>query len=344
MGKGIVVNENFQRALRGETNVTPPIWFMRQAGRYHSHYQGLRTRHSFVTLCKEPELAAEVAYGPIRDFDFDVAILFSDLLFPLEALGFPLTYDPGPKLGMTLNPQNVHQLKDLGEAIDKMEFQRQAMQATRTRLPQGKSLIGFVGGPWTLFTYACEGEHAGNLVTAKTQIPLYRDFAAQMVPLLIANIEMQLEGGAEMVMVLDTAAGELSPGLFRRWIEPDLAQLVALFPGQVGYYAKGVQGAHMLGLQRDSRWAGFGFDHRWELEGLLQERRSGFVQGNFDQALLLAPPDEFKTHLELYLKPLRDLSPEQRRGWVCGLGHGVLPQTPERSVREFVARLREVYA
>jgi uroporphyrinogen decarboxylase len=337
------MNERFQRALNGETNATPPIWFMRQAGRYHSHYQKLRERHSFMELCKVPELAAEVALGPVLEFDFDVAILFSDLLFPLEALGLGLAYDPGPKLGRFLDETNMNELTPLAEAIQGLEFQKQALQATRQRLPKDKSLIGFIGGPWTLFTYAREGEHRGSLAKAKSSFALYRQFSAQLLPLLIANVELQLEGGAEVVMIFDTAAGELMPAQFRQWLEPDLNQLVGLFPGQLAYYAKGAQTPHLERLRADSRWAGFGFDHRWDLETLLRERESGFIQGNFDQALLFADPNERKAAIELFFRPLRDLSPDQRRGWVCGLGHGVLPGTPEWAVREFVDSVREVF-
>lgn len=337
------MNQKFQRALRGETNPTPPIWFMRQAGRYHAHYQDLRKKYSFMDLCKQPELAAEVAYGPIRDFDFDVSILFSDLLFPLEALGLGLTYDPGPKLGRHLDETNVDRLVPLAEAIGALEFQKSALLATRERLPKDKSLIGFVGGPWTLFTYAREGEHRGALEKAKASVDLYRRFSAQLLPLLIANIELQLEGGAEIVMIFDTAAGELMPAQFRQWIEPDLLQLAGLFPGRLGYYAKGVQEAHLAGLAQDSRWAGFGYDHRWPLAHVLRRREFGFVQGNFDQALLFADRSDRRRFMEMYLKPLRDLPPEQLRGWVCGLGHGVLPGTPESAVKEFVERIREVW-
>ncbi len=337
------MNELFQRALKGEVNKTPPIWFMRQAGRYHSHYQELKKKYSFMELCKQPELAAEVAYGPIRDFDFDVSIMFSDLLFPLEALGLGLTYDPGPKLGKHLDEKNVDHLTPLAEAIPHLEFQKAVLQATRERLPKNKSLIGFVGGPWTLFTYAREGEHRGSLEKAKSSLELYRRFSAQLLPLLIANIELQLEGGAELVMIFDTAAGELMPAQYRHWVEPDLTQLCGLFPGQLGYYAKGVQQAHLSGVSNDSRWAGFGYDHRWPLAEVLKNREFGFVQGNFDQALLFAEKSDRKKFLDMYLKPLRDLSPEQMRGWVCGLGHGVLPGTPQDAVKEFVQTIREVW-
>src|SRR3984893_18444707 len=108
-----MANVKFQNALNKIPQKAPPIWFMRQAGRYHRHYQNLRKNHSFMELCKDPALAAQVALGPVEDFDFDVAILFSDLLFPLEALGMGLSYDPAPKLGLKLTSDNIKKLLPL---------------------------------------------------------------------------------------------------------------------------------------------------------------------------------------------------------------------------------------
>ncbi|HYV24055.1 MAG TPA: uroporphyrinogen decarboxylase family protein, partial [Pyrinomonadaceae bacterium] len=157
-------NLRFQNALARVPQRTPPIWLMRQAGRYHKHYQALRAKHSFVDLCKQPELAAEVALGPVIDFGFDAAILFSDLMFPLEALGMGLEYtDHGPRLGWQLNEQTISQMRSLEDAWPHLLFQGEAMRATRERIPSDRSVIGFVGGPWTLFVYAVEGTHKGSL-------------------------------------------------------------------------------------------------------------------------------------------------------------------------------------
>src|SRR5213076_3033826 len=230
--KNQIGNVRFQNALAGVPQRTPPIWLMRQAGRYHKHYQALRAKYSFMDLCKRPELAAEVALGPVLDFDFDAAILFSDLLFPLEALGMGLEYtDQGPQLEWKLDPKSVSSLRSVDDAWPHLLFQGEAMRATRERLPIDRSLIGFVGGPWTLFVYAVEGTHAGALAKSKSSLDLYRAFADRMVPLLIENIRLQFEGGADVVMVLDTAAGELEPDVFTAVTLPDLAKMAAAFPG-----------------------------------------------------------------------------------------------------------------
>jgi uroporphyrinogen decarboxylase len=336
----------FKNALNRTPQPIPPIWMMRQAGRYHSHYQALRKVHGFETLCKNPQLAAEVALGPIEDFDFDVAILFSDILYPLEAMGIGLKFDPGPIFEWSLNKSTLGRLKSVDASLPSMMFQAEAVLETRRRLPINKSLVGFVGGPWTLFGYAVEGRHQGGLAIAKREMDLYKEFKQVLNPLLEKIIRLQIENGAELVMIFDTAAGELSAQQFTEVIAPDIARLSRLFPNRLAYYARGIQKQHLNGLLKlyDSQLAGFGFDHRWNLSEVLRSTTQGIVQGNFDQSMMLMPPQQFKMALIEYLDPLQGLSIQERAGWVCGLGHGVLPGTPEENVRDFVRTVRESFA
>ena len=340
------MNTQFQNALKGVPQNVPPIWMMRQAGRYHKHYQALRAKHSFMELCKNAELASEVALGPVEDFDFDVSILFSDLLFPLEAIGMGLEYkETGPELGFHLTPENFKTLKSKNEAMPELQFQKEAMRLTRQKLPKNKSLIGFVGGPWTLFTYAVEGAHKGSLIQTKKYKSLFPHFCELMVPLLIENMQLQFEGGAEVVMILDTAGGEVSPNIFQNEIWPHTLKMIEAFSGKVGYYAKGNTLDHYSTMIRQApAIAGFGFDHRYNMHDILTSGFKGFKQGNFDQSLMFLEKDEFKTELLKYLEPMIRMSPEKRAGWVCGLGHGLLPKTPEDNVRTFVKTVREVFA
>lgn len=340
------MNKKFQNALHGQNFSAPPIWFMRQAGRYHSHYQRLRAKHSFMELCKIPELAAEVALGPIQDFDFDVAILFSDLLFPLETLGMGLEYtDHGPRLAWKLNPQTIKALKSAEDALEGLLFQKEAVRLTREILPKEKSLVGFVGGPWTLFVYACEGSHLGGLAQSKNLLSLYPEYLKTMLPLLRENIRLQLEGGAEVVYIFDTAAGELSPGIFQCEIEAGLLQLANTYPGKLAYYSKATFPDFLSPQMQQAPWAGLGFDHRVSLPScLLNKPNPGYIQGNFDQNLLLAETSLFEREFENYLQSFMTLPKEARSSWVCGLGHGVLPKTPEAHVRFIVDRVRKAFA
>ncbi len=339
------MNELFQNSIKRTPQKTPPIWFMRQAGRYHKHYQKIREKHSFMDMCKNPELAAEVTMGPIQDFDFDVAILFSDLLFPLEALGMGLEYlTTGPKLGFALTPETIGRLVSVEEALPQLEFQRTAMKATRERLPKNKSLIGFVGGPWTLFGYAAEGEHSGGLLHAKKNHGLMKEFFEKLLPLLKSNIQLQLDGGAEIVMIFDTAAGELSAAHFKTWTAAALIDLAKTFPNRLGYYSKGTMQDYFSSEFLQAPWAGMGFDHRWTLSQTFSIRKTGFVQGNFDQSLLFLEPNDFKRELQKYLEVFMAMDPQSRAGWVSGLGHGVLPKTPEENVRTLITTVRKVFS
>ena len=339
------MNIRFQNAIARKAQATPPVWCMRQAGRYHAHYQALRAKHSFMDLCRIPELASEVAMGPMQDFDFDVAILFSDLLFPLDALGMGLSYEQdGPKLKTKLNPVTIHNLVPLTEALPTLHFQKEAMIATRNLLPKDKSLIGFVGGAWTLFAYAVEGSHSGGLLEAKKHFSLFAKFCEQLIPLLEANIVLQLSGGAEIVMLFDTAAGELSPVLYQQFVVPTIEILAKKFPGKLGYYSKGTSEAHLRHpFFASGLLAGMGIDHRLDLPGLFGLSNTGFLQGNFDQALLHLDAKHFAEELKRYLEPFEKLSPLQRAGWVAGLGHGVLPKTPEANVHSYVKIIRETF-
>nr|HRO68478.1 uroporphyrinogen decarboxylase family protein [Pseudobdellovibrionaceae bacterium] len=145
----------------------------------------------------------------------------------------------------------------------------------------------------------------------------------------------------EVIMIFDTAAGEVSPVFFKSMIAPVLTDLAQSFPGRLGYYSKGTQAAFFDENFVKLPWAGRGFDHRWDLTQVLRATKDGFVQGNFDQGFLHMEPSDFDKALETYLDPFKKMAVSERNGWVCGLGHGVLPKTPERNVRRFVDRVRE---
>ncbi|TGK85170.1 uroporphyrinogen decarboxylase [Leptospira bourretii] len=339
-------NEKFENALNLIPQAVPPIWFMRQAGRYHSHYRKLKETYSFMDLCKQPELAAEVALGPVKEFGFDVSILFSDLLFPLEALGMGLTYDPGPKLSFSLTSENdLKRLKSPEEAIEGLKFQKEAVIRTREVLPKDVSLIGFVGGPFTLMTYASIGKHDGNLSFIKTNQNFVDKFYATLLPLLKQNIELQLQGGAEVVMIFDTAAGMLDPYNFNRYVTEPISEFAKMFPKQIGYYAKNSTEEHAKQIHEINNLAGFGVDHRFSIQDTLKTfGGKGFIQGNFDQELLFADPTTLKQKIREYLLPIKDLDSEERKGWVAGLGHGVLQFTPETSIHLLIDETRKVFS
>ena len=337
-------NTKFLNSLNRTPQKGPPVWFMRQAGRYHDHYQALKKDHTFEELCKNPLLAAETAMGPINEFDFDVAILFSDILFPLEALGMDLSYNPGPQFGLHLNEENANSLLVNQNPISFMNFQGEAIERTIERLPKEKSFIGFVGGPWTLISYACNINKDSRQINLNNfQIGLLDNV---ILPLLKENIKLQLNAGAEVVMIFDSAAHQLDEEDLNIYLEKTFNSLAKEFPNKVGYYAKdGINYETIIAKQDDHEidLAGMGLDSNIDIRDYFKKTTNGFVQGNFSEHFLTLPLEEFLPKLDIFINQMSDLTPEDRAGWVCGLGHGVLKTTPQENVKEFVRRIREAF-
>ena len=338
-------NERFLNALQGKPQKIPPIWLMRQAGRYHSHYQNLKKSYTFEELCKSPKLAAETAMGPIEDFDFDVAILFSDILFPLESLGMNLKYDPGPKFSELLTPENYKKLFNQQLPVQSLSFQAEAIERTIEKLPNDKSMIGFIGGPWTLVSYAM-GKNKKNAIDALTEFD-WNIINDQIIPLLRENISIQIKAGAEIVMVFDSAANQLNKLDFAKYIKIVFEELVMNFNNKVGYYAKdGVDYSLIEKIKKESLipLAGLGIDSNHSLGNYFSNSREGFIQGNFDEKVMTQPQNIMEKKLDKFIEETSSFSAEQRVGWVCGLGHGVLKTTPEDNIRLFVKKIRESFA
>lgn len=323
------MNTKFSNACNRVSQKCPPVWFMRQAGRYHSHYQKLKEKYTFDQLCKNPELAAEVALGPIQEFDFDVSILFSDIVYPFQALGIDLTFDPGPVLAEKITQQNYEQYLDLPKAIEFMQFQADAIRATRDILPADKSLIGFVGGPWTLLKYGMD---------PNSHIDFKKYYLREViVPLLKENIILQLEAGAEKVLIIDSQLDNLGRTFLREEYKDILNQLVN---ADVAYYCKGLT-TDVSNLVLKKYWGGVGVDSTIDIVSTMQNFKHGFVQGNFDENFMLLPEDRFKRKLDEFVEKMKSVD---TTGWVCGLGHGINKNTPEQRVHEFINKIRTEFS
>ncbi len=327
----------FCAALQGKNTARPPVWMMRQAGRYHKHYQALRRAHSFIELCKNPYLACEVALGPVMDFDFDAAILFSDLLFPLEALGMPLRYDPGPILDWHIEQVSDIDKLECKDPSDFLGFQGLALELTRKALPAHKGLLGFVGGPLTLFCYAVQGGHKGSLAKSLSLIEagLFDRFCEKLEPVLVRNIELQ--STADCVAMMDTCAGSLTPDVLKKYIMPWTQRILAQVKVPMLYYSLGTTSAHLATIPRQNV-VGIGVDWNNSLPDLLMQWP--VVQGNINPEALFMDQKALRAHLTESWQALSGVS---LAGWICGLGHGVLPGTPEENVRFFVQYQREVF-
>jgi len=343
----------FLSALNRQNKFRPPVWFMRQAGRYHSHYQTIRKKHDFMEICKNPAIATEVTVGPINDFDFDAAILFSDLLFPLESMGMGLSYRDGPpKLDWYLKKTtDLKRLKSGAELKDSLLFQSEAVKQIKAILPKEKGFIGFVGGPLTLYCYATCGSHQGSLEDAKVGLKdgRYLGFIEKLEGLLIENMLIQASSGVDVIAVLDTCAGEFSVSEFKEFGLPSLKRVFNQYLKQPGakpilYYTKGTDFSYW-DLLTELPIKGIGVDWKQNIIEVL-ERYSDIwaIQGNFNPNLMLETNhDFFQESLELFFNPILKIPHSKLKGWICGLGHGILQKTPEENVRKFIAYQREIF-
>ena len=330
-------NNRFVNALNKLEQPTPPIWFMRQAGRYHQHYQKLKEKYTFEELCKTPELASEVACGPINEFDFDVAILFSDILFPLQGLGLGLKFDPGPIFSNYINQNNLKNYSDIDIAIETLQFQKKAIQITKEQLPKSKSLIGFVGGLWTLLRFA---------IDKKKQISKFEEFyylfmKDTLAPLIKKNIELQLDAGAEIVMIFDSGLEDLDSFIYKSRYIPLIKEIIEHFPKKIGYYSRG-KSYKDLNLMFDPSFAGFGVDSNIDINKFMSSYKDGFIQGNFDQKKMLLDKVQLEIEINMYCDMI--MKADSLQGWVCSLGHGVNKQTPEKNVHLFIELIRKRFS
>ena len=338
---------NFIKAINRRNDSTPPVWMMRQAGRYHAHYQNLKKSHTFEELCKQPALAAETAMGPINDFDFDAAILFSDILFPLEVLGTPLEFSPGPKLGFQLKT-----VDDLNRYVTpdapRMNFQAEAIRLTRTALPQNKNLIGFMGSPLTLYVFAVHGTHKTDLTDARDGLKdgRFEGLMEKLLPLMLANMISQARARPDIVAVFDSCAGDISFEDYEYLYLPYLTRLLTDFKKAcpdmpVIYYGQNIGPAHW-NLLKSLPIDVLGIDQRQNLEDALINFADRFaIQGNFNPDYLTLSEEECAQKIDQFLDKIQALPTGLRKGWIAGLGHGVTPLAKENNVRAFITKLRE---
>jgi uroporphyrinogen decarboxylase len=330
----------FLRACRGEQTERPPLWLMRQAGRYLPEYREIRAGVSFLELCKTPKLAAEVTLQPIRRFGFDAAILFSDLLVPLEAMGLAVEFtDKGPTL-----PQPLRTPDDLGR-IGKFDpdtrtgFVMETIQQVRRELGD-TPLIGFAGAPFTVATYAIEGKTAKTF--SETKKLFYREpEVARRLLALIADatrdyLVAQVRAGAQAVQLFDSWVGVMSAEDFETFVLPPTAALVAALRDTgvpVIYFGNGAAAI----LDRVARVGATVYGVDWRLpidEARARLGGAAAVQGNLDPAVLLGPIADIE-------RRARDIVRRGgKRGHVFNLGHGITPDVPLEAVEALVAAVR----
>jgi len=335
-------NDLLLRALRGESVERPPVWMMRQAGRYLPDYLKLKARYDFFTRVQTPELATEITLQPIDQVGVDAAIIFSDILVIPQAMGVEVLMEEGkgPSLPKTIQTRaDIDALITEG-AEDSLKYVLDALALTKKELNGRTPLIGFAGAPWTILCYMVEGKGSKTWDKAKqfayTQPELAHALLQKITAITIDYLIAQTKAGADTVQVFDSWAGSLSPEDFKTYAQPYLLQIsdavkdhapVILFP-------KGTW--HALEDLSKSSASGIGID--WTVTPEKARELTGnriTLQGNFDPARLLAPIPQIKK----WVKEMIDGFGTQR--YIANLGHGITPNVPVDHAKAFVESVKE---
>ena len=334
-----MTTSRFLKACRREPVDATPVWFMRQAGRYMSEYRALRAKYSLLELCRTPDLATEVTLQPVRRIEVDAAILFSDLLLPLEPMGLPFDFvkGEGPQIERPIeSSDDIDRLK-IFDPREKLGHVLDAIRHVQRELAGRVPLIGFAGAPFTLASYAIEGGHSNNFARTKSLMYGHPDawhrlcekFSTIVADYLVA----QIEAGVDAVQVFDSWVGALGPADYREFAMPHTKRIFDLVGRRVPTIHFGVGTATILESIRDAGGDVIGVDWRSPLDEAWE--RIGYdraVQGNLDPTLLLGPTPRLLDAAEDIVRRAAN-----RPGHIFNLGHGILPSTPLEHV-QMVAR------
>ena len=335
-------NDLLLRALKGEELSRPPVWMMRQAGRYLPDYIKLRNQYDFFTRVQTPELACAITLQPVDQVGVDAAIIFSDILVIPQAMGMTVTMEEGkgPLLPEVIKNQADVDALHTDNAAARLDYVMNALSLTKKELNGRVPLIGFAGAPWTLLCYMVEGKGSKTFDKAKqfclTQPELAHQLLQKITDITIDYLIAQVAAGADTVQVFDSWSGMLSPADFKRFAQPYLMQIsdavsrhapVILFP-KGSWYA-------MQDISKSSA-SGIGID--WTVTPQLARELTGnniTIQGNFDPSHLLAPIPQIKKEV----KEMIDAFGTTR--YIANLGHGIMPNIPVDHAKAFVDAVKE---
>ncbi|MDP1770632.1 MAG: uroporphyrinogen decarboxylase [Nitrospirota bacterium] len=324
------MNDRFLKACRREPVDCTPVWFMRQAGRYMAEYRALRAKHSMLELCKTPELAAQVTMQPIDRFPLDAAIIFADILLPLEPMGLNLEFaeGEGPVIHNPVRTQaDVERLKVIDG--DELEYVAEAIRQARRALNGRVPLIGFAGAPFTLASYAIEGGSSRNYLLTKQMMygepKTWHLLMDKFARVITGYLRRQIKAGAQVIQLFDSWVGCLSIGDYEEYVMPHVQLIFE------GLKREGVPMIHFgtgtSAMLRQMRKAGgdvIGVDWRIHLdEAWAMVGHDVAVQGNLDPLALYAPLPEIERRVADILRRAAG-----RPGHIFNLGHGILPTTP----------------
>ncbi len=337
------VSGRFLEACRRRATDVRPVWFMRQAGRYLKSYRQIRAKHSILEICKKPELAAAVTLQPIEILDVDAAIIFADLLLPVEPMGLKLRFvsSEGPAIDNPIAaPEDIDGLSTI--RTDELGYVGEAIKIVARSLAGKVPVVGFVGAPFTLASYMVEGGASKTFLKTKKLMfgdeTMWRRLMGKLVDVLGDFAGLQIGAGARAIQVFDSWVGALSPEDYVRYVQPYSRALIERIRGggvPVIHFGTGA-----AGFFRELHAAGgdvIGVDWRINIDQAWMDigYRSG-IQGNLDPAALFAPLPELRTKVTDLLRRTGT-----RPGHIVNLGHGILPETPVENVKAVVQIVRE---
>src|SRR5882724_9116930 len=336
-------NSLFVRAAKAQPTERTPVWFMRQAGRYMPEYRAVRKKYSLIEICKKPEIAAQVTIDAAEILKVDAAIIFADLLLPLEVMGLPFHFaaGEGPKIENPIrNMQDVAALRS-DRAAD-LGYVSEAVKIVCKHFGDKLPVIGFCGAPFTLASYMIEGGSSRNYVFTKTMMysapEAWAELMGKLVSVTAQYSAEQVRAGADTIQIFDSWVGCLSVEDYRRYVlshATDLVQKLQKAGVPVIYF--GTDSATLLASMKETGADVIGLDWRIPLdEGWRQMNFRGAVQGNLDPVLLFADWKEVKTRAEDILRLAAG-----RPGHIFNLGHGILPETPVEAVKRLCKFVQE---
>ena len=335
-------NDLLLKALRKEKVERPPVWMMRQAGRYLPDYIKLRDKYDFFTRVQTPELATEITLQPVHQIGVDAAIIFSDILVIPQAMGVKVLMEEGkgPTLPKTIKTKNDIDALNTNNVDEHLKYVFDALSLTKKELNNTVPLIGFAGAPWTIFCYMIEGKGSKTWDKAKqfayTETALAHQLLQKITTITIDYLKAQIQAGADCVQVFDSWAGSLSPEDFKIFAQPYLTKIadavkeyapVILFPKGTWYALEDLSktSASAIGLD-------------WTVSPKQARELTNnkiTLQGNFDPAKLLAPIPQIKK----WVKEMIDAFGVQN--YIANLGHGITPNVPVDNAKAFVNAVKE---
>jgi len=336
-------DSRFVRTCKAQPVDRTPVWFMRQAGRYMAEYRAIRKQHSLIEICKKPELAAEVTIAAAEALGVDAAIIFADLLLPLESMGLPFHFEAGegPVIEKPVRQkQDVSRLRT--DRAAELGYVAQAVRLVCDHFGDRLPVIGFCGAPFTLASYMIEGGGSRNYVHTKkmmyAQPAAWNELMIKLVAVTSAYAAEQVQAGADAIQIFDSWVGCLSVEDYRDYVLPHVTALVKKLQrsgAPVIYF--GTDSASLLTSMKESGAEVIGLDWRIPLDGAWRSLNfQGAIQGNLDPVVLFADWKLLRQRAEDVLRRAAG-----RPGHVFNLGHGILPETPVDNVKRLCRFVQE---